>query len=429
MKTNLIRRAANKSACALICAGSILAFAAYAQVELNTNIDFNIGAGIYTYSHAVLNQGPTFDLAIVNLTVATNSNLMNLSAPTGFDINFDPGVGVISFFEDAGPATPQTFAPTSTTTPFTYTSTFAPVPIGFDALDAGGNTFTGFTLSAAPDSSAVNNAVVTGIISGNFTLTKTTAGMLTLTNTNTYTGGTTLNAGTLSFANGSLGSVGTVEFAGNATLQYFGNNTQDISSRVKIGDGVTANFDTNGNNVTFASAFQLGAAKTGALTKIGAGALILTGANTYTGGTTLNAGVLAAGNGSAFGRGNLTVNAGTLQTSGGPLVVNIGGGKRPFQRGHLRRECRRRRAGRAARSAYDHGQRKHQWRHARTGAAKQLSPGAGRQSRAGFRDGRRRGRQCEWDSGAGIERHRSFRVQQQCAPRAGGESFPHHRRA
>ena len=333
MKTNLIRRAANKSACALICAGSILTFAAYAQVELNTNIDFNIGSGIYTYSHAVLNQGPTFDLAIVNLTVATNSNLMNLSAPTGFNINFDPGVGVISFLEDADPATPQTFAPNSTITPFTYTSTFAPVPIGFDALDAGGNTFTGFTLSAAPDSSAVNNAVVTGIISGNFTLTKTTAGMLTLTNVNTYTGGTTLNAGTLSFANGSLGSVGTVEFAGNATLQYFGNNTQDISSRVKIGDGVTATFDTNGNNVTFASAFQLGAAKTGALTKIGAGALILTGANTYTGGTTLNAGVLAAGNGSAFGRGNLTVNAGTLQTSGGPLVVNIGGGNVLFNGG------------------------------------------------------------------------------------------------
>lgn len=333
MKTNTIRKAAKNSASALICAGSILACAAYAQVDLNTHIDFNMGTGIYTYSHGVLNQGPTFDLAIVNLNVATNSNLMNLSAPTGFNINFDPGVGIVSFFEDADPATPQTFAPNSTTTPFVYTSTFAPVPIGFDALDAGGNTFTGFTLSAAPDSSVVNNAVVTGIISGNFTLTKTTAGMLTLTNTNTYTGGTTLNAGTLSFANGSLGSVGTVDFAGNATLQYFGTNTQDISSRVKVEDGVTATFDTNGNNVTFASALQVGAAKTGAVTKIGAGALILTGANTYIGGTTLNAGVLAAGNASAFGRGNLTVNGGTLQTVGGPLIVNIGAGHILFNGG------------------------------------------------------------------------------------------------
>ena len=57
------------------------------------------------------------------------------------------------------------------------------------------------------------------------------------------------------------------------TLQWGGTNTYDISSStggLKINDGVTGTFDTNGNNVTFAAAIKLGTAKTDALTKIGA---------------------------------------------------------------------------------------------------------------------------------------------------------------
>ena len=95
-----------------------------------------------TYTHAVLNKGQTFDLAIVNLNISTTSNLMNLSAPARFSISYDSGVGIVSFYEDGDPATPQTFAPSSTTAPFTFTSTLAPVAIGMDALDANGNPFT-----------------------------------------------------------------------------------------------------------------------------------------------------------------------------------------------------------------------------------------------------------------------------------------------
>ncbi len=207
MKTNHKGRAALKSTFAIACLASVLGSEAHAQFDLNTNINFNAGTGIYTYSYGVLNKGPTFDLAIVNLNIATTSNLMNLSAPTGFGITYDPGVGIASFYEDADPGTPQTFAPGSTLAPFTFTSALAPVPIGIDALDAGGNAFTGFALSAAPDSSAVSNALVSGILSGNFTLTKSTPGILTLTGANTYTGGTVLNAGTLNVGNGTaLGS-------------------------------------------------------------------------------------------------------------------------------------------------------------------------------------------------------------------------------
>ena len=138
------------------------------------------------------------------------------------------------------------------------------------------------------------------------------AGTLTLTAVNHYAGGTTLNAGTLSFASGALGSTGTVDITGNSTLQWHGSNTQDISGRLKIENGVTATLDTHGNDVTFASSLQTGTNQTGALTKAGAGTLTLTGANLYTGGTTISAGTLQLGDGSALNgsvSGNITDNA------------------------------------------------------------------------------------------------------------------------
>ena len=127
-------------------------------------------------------------------------------------------------------------------------------------------------------------------------LAKSGIGTLTLTEVNTYTGGTILNAGTLAFANEALGT-GTVAFAGNANLQWLTGNTQDLSDRLKIEDGVIATLDTHGNDVSFASALQTGSNQTGALAKTGAGTLTLTGENTYTGGTTLTAGTLAFTNG------------------------------------------------------------------------------------------------------------------------------------
>ena len=50
-----------------------------AQVSVPSTVNFNSGTGIYTYSYSVLNNGPTFDLAILNVPVAPGGNLMNLS--------------------------------------------------------------------------------------------------------------------------------------------------------------------------------------------------------------------------------------------------------------------------------------------------------------------------------------------------------------
>lgn len=119
----------------------------HAQVTVPGTAAFNTGTGLYTYSYSVMNGSPTFDLAIINVPVASGGNLMNLTSPSGFVLSFDPGVGTVSFFEDADPGTPLTFSPGSTRGLFTFTSPLAPVPATFDGFDAGGNTFTGSTIS------------------------------------------------------------------------------------------------------------------------------------------------------------------------------------------------------------------------------------------------------------------------------------------
>ena len=144
-------------------------------------------------------------------------------------------------------------------------------------------------------------------ISGNITgvsyvswgaFSKSGDGTLLLTGYNKATSqGMIVSAGTVEFSTNSLptnlrangGPAGySADIQGNATLRWASGNTQDISfengsSQIRIGDGVTATFDTNGNNVTLATAFDLGAGQTGALTKTGAGTLTLSAANSYTG--------------------------------------------------------------------------------------------------------------------------------------------------
>jgi autotransporter-associated beta strand protein len=194
---------------------------------------------------------------------------------------------------------------------FTFVGTKS-LNLGTGAVTLGGNravTVSGSTLT-------VGGAVGDG---GNtYSLTKAGAGTLAMTASGTYAGGTILNAGILSFANGALGS-GNFTFGGSSTLQWNGTNTQDISSAIQaIGSGVTASLDTNGNNVTLASILS-GA---GAITKLGAGALTLSGANTFQGGLTLSAGSVNINNATALGTGTFTIGAGLTidNTSTGAII-------------------------------------------------------------------------------------------------------------
>jgi fibronectin-binding autotransporter adhesin len=89
---------------------------------------------------------------------------------------------------------------------------------------------------------SISNAVAATInseIGGTGGLTKTGAGTLTLGAANSYTGDTTLNAGTLflSGGNDSLATAGTVAFTGSSSLNL-GGNSQTLAN-LTVGSGGT----------------------------------------------------------------------------------------------------------------------------------------------------------------------------------------------
>jgi fibronectin-binding autotransporter adhesin len=99
-----------------------------------------------------------------------------------------------------------------------------------------------------------------------------------------------LAGGLLSFANGGLGS-GNVAFSGG-TLQWATGNTQDISSKINIaGAGQVAYLNTNGNNVTFGTSLS----GSGGFAKLGTGALVLNQQDTMTGTVAVNGGTIQTG--------------------------------------------------------------------------------------------------------------------------------------
>ena len=132
-----------------------------------------------------------------------------------------------------------------------------------------------------------NAVTFSGQFSGPGGLAKAGSGTLFLSSSNSYSGGIAINAGTVNFVAGALGTE-TITMGGG-TLQWASGNTQDVSRNLAtIGAGAIANLDTNGNNVTFA----YGLSGSGSLTKKGNGNLTFASGNTYSGTTTINSGSL-----------------------------------------------------------------------------------------------------------------------------------------
>lgn len=145
------------------------------------------------------------------------------------------------------------------------------------------------------------------LITGDGTLTKKGAGVLTLTAANTYSAGTTVSGGLIEFATDANLGTGVITLDGGG-LRWATGNTLDISARLGAlgaGGGV---FDTHGNDVTFASVVS----GDGQFTKDGAGVLTLAGANTYTGGTLVLGGELVVTSGTLPG--DTEVGAGAFLT-------------------------------------------------------------------------------------------------------------------
>ncbi|MDQ0586660.1 autotransporter outer membrane beta-barrel domain-containing protein [Variovorax paradoxus] len=129
-----------------------------------------------------------------------------------------------------------------------------------------------------------NALTLPGTISGTGALVQAGVGTTILTADNSYTGGTTISAGTLQLGNG--GTTGSVlgDVVNNATLAINRSNALTLSGTIS---------------------------GTGSLVKEGAGTTTLTAANSYGGGTALKQGRLNVGDSLALGTGALAMDDGT----------------------------------------------------------------------------------------------------------------------
>ena len=163
----------------------------------------------------------------------------------------------------------------------------------------------------------LNGVLSDGTATGS--LVKTGLGTLILNNSNTYTGGTTINGGTLQISTNSglgTGALTVGSSAGAATLV--------LGSGLTLSNAITLQAALNVNSSAGAPNVLSGVISGGTLNTTGTGTLILSGTNTFTGGvhSTANSKIIIQNN-SALGTGTLS-NAGllTLDLASGLSVAN-----------------------------------------------------------------------------------------------------------
>ena len=178
---------------------------------------------------------------------------------------------------------------------------------------------------------------VSAILAGAVGLNKTTAGTVTLSGVNTFSGPVSVTGGTLAIASGQSLGAGTAVTVDGATLSYTGSVTSDLGTgrvlTIGAGGATLDAVDSGGSLIVSAG---VTAAGTGALSKTGAGSVTLAGTTDLNGAAlTVSTGTLRAGFG-GDGIGALTIGAGsvmdfrndTAQALNGLSGLTIGNGAR-----------------------------------------------------------------------------------------------------
>ncbi|EHH4742411.1 autotransporter outer membrane beta-barrel domain-containing protein [Salmonella enterica subsp. enterica] len=351
-----------------------------------TNVDA-LGSGDVTDDATLeLNTGGTFDNAISGSgqVVKSGDKMLTLSGANSYSGGtlISDGTLVASNVEALGTGDVTNDAVLELNTGGDFDNAISGsgqvVKSGDETLTlSGSNTYTGGTLISDGTLVASNvEALGTGDVTDNATLEMNTGGdfinniggtgrveksgddALTLSGSNTYTGGTTINDGTLiatsvdalgsgdvtnnavlelntggDFIN-NIGGTGRVEKSGDETLTLSGSNTYTGGTLISGGTLVATNVEALGTgDVTDNAVLELNTGGdfinniggTGRVEKSGDDTLTLSGSNSYTGGTLISSGTLVATNVDALGSGDVTDNATLELNTGGTFDNAISG--------------------------------------------------------------------------------------------------------
>jgi autotransporter-associated beta strand protein len=329
-------------------AGNITIGSALTRIHANTGTTLTISGNITNNAGGALHfQGPTGANIIVSGIISGNGSLNTNT--TGFPVSltlsgnntytgksiFNTGTISINSIKDVGAVASSLGAPTTTANglidighgtggivTLRYTgsgdssnrtinliSTTANQTI--DQSGTGTLRFTSnFTATGAGSKTLILQGSTAGIgeiagavVNNNSTnttsLTKNGTGTWILSGANTYTGATTINAGTLQVGNGS--------------------STGNLSASSTITNNGTLVFNRSGT-VTQGTDFANGISGTGNLTQAGPGNLIINAANSYTGVTTVANGTLTLSGSGTLGTSTIRITGGTLDLGGSSIT-------------------------------------------------------------------------------------------------------------
>ncbi len=329
--------------------------------------DFLTLSGINTYTGATTLAGATMILGADNVISSASALILSggrLNASnrnqTFHSLSMDSGAilrdgGALTFSNGAvfngGSVTIRNNGGSinsgGTTTLGNVTFTYNASTSGFDALVLGGNVLVTSGASALFEMGSAGgqgfmklgdtnrvfdvgenaNATVNWVVhSTNLSLgaiTKNGSGTLALNAVNTYTGGTTVNAGTLVLGHASDTLANAAAVMVNGGTLSLGSNNDTIGSLTLTGGSITG---TTGVLTASSLTLQNGTvsailAGSASINKTTAGTLTLAGNNTLSGGITLTAGQLNLNASGALGSGNFTIQGGSLGNTSGSLVT------------------------------------------------------------------------------------------------------------